>query len=164
VKKNFLNQKNGGNFGTNDVKMKNKYQNQNTETKVEEPMVAYANPLNIIDTARKGIKISNALDLVNKLGLSQLEFANILHVSLRTVQRFESSKLLDSDGSSKIIQLQNINTKGVNVFGSQSSFNQWIRTPLLSLNNKTPLQYFDTPFGFQLIEQLLGRIEHGIFA
>ena len=111
MKKNFLNQKNGGNFGTNDVKMKNKYQNQNTETKVEEPMVAYANPLNIIDTARKGIKISNALDLVNKLGLSQLEFANILHVSLRTVQRFESSKLLDSDGSSKIIQLQNINTK-----------------------------------------------------
>lgn len=149
--------------------MKKKYITIEKINKVEEPMVAYevninSNPLSIIESARKGISFSKALELADKMSLSQLEFANILHISLRTLQRYEVSKVLDADESSKIIQLQSINNRGVQVFGDQKSFNLWLRTSLISLTNKTPIQYFDTPFGFQLISQILGRIEHGIFA
>ena len=37
-------------------------------------------------------------------------------------------------------------------------------TPALAFHWETPLDYADTEIGAQAVEQLLGRIEHGIFS
>jgi putative toxin-antitoxin system antitoxin component (TIGR02293 family) len=118
----------------------------------------------LIEIARKGLKMSY-LHLVSKgLSLSLQEISTILHVSMRTLQRYAASKVLDSDISAKLLHLDALKTEGVDVFGSERDFNVWLRTELPVLQGHTPLSYLDTPFGFQLVQQVLGRIKHGIFA
>jgi putative toxin-antitoxin system antitoxin component (TIGR02293 family) len=71
---------------------------------------------------------------------------------------------MDADASSKIIQLSILKEQGLSVFGDQSSFNEWLKQPVPELDNATPLSMLDTPFGYQILFQILGRMEHGIFA
>lgn len=152
-----------------------KYQNISNESYlVNEPAAAYLSStsssdyqgadLRVIRHAREGIKIGYLLELTDLIGLTQMEICKILHISLRTLQRYEPDYVLDSDASSKVIQLGMLHRRGLDVFGDTKDFNYWLKAPISSLEGKAPLDYLDTPFGFQLINQILGRIEHGIFA
>ncbi len=41
---------------------------------------------------------------------------------------------------------------------------EWLKSPLPALAGKTPLEFADTEPGAQEVEDLLGRIEHGVFS
>lgn len=114
--------------------------------------------------SRKGLDMTYLSNLISRLSLSLKETAQILHISLRTLQRYGKTDTLDKDISSKLLYLAKLEGIGLQIFDSQESFNTWLRTPAPSLNNHTPLSYLDTPFGFELVEQTLGRMAHGIFA
>jgi putative toxin-antitoxin system antitoxin component (TIGR02293 family) len=118
----------------------------------------------MIKYARTGIDMTFIKQTMDRLRLSLKEIADILHISLRTLQRYKDDTKLDTDASSKVIYLKKLESTGVRVFGSYDAFAKWLRTPILALDGFTPLSYLDTPFGFELVEQTLGRIEHGIFA
>lgn len=142
---------------------------ETTLSLVEEPSFAFelSTPNNIsqmINYARQGINMKYLTNLTEKLALNLQEMGNILHVSLRTLQRYSPTKVLDSDASAKVLNLTALQAHGLAVFGSEKDFNDWLRTEVPSLGNKTPLSYLDTPFGFTLVDQTLGRIEHGLFA
>jgi putative toxin-antitoxin system antitoxin component (TIGR02293 family) len=138
----------------------------------EEPAVVFINTprhtalsdLTIVHNARLGIKVGYFLYLGEKMDLSLTDLAKILNVSLRTLQRYMPDQILDTDASSKVIQLSLLYQHGMEVFGSQESFNTWLKAPVMDLEYQTPLSFLDTPFGFDLVHQILGRIEHGVFA
>ena len=148
-----------------------KNKNVPTILKVEDSLAQYlpsseggqAHP-DVIQHARKGVSMSYLLRLARHMGISLQELAEILHVSLRTVQRYSDEKVLDTDLSSKAILLASLHKKGVQVFGSDEAFSEWLRTPVPVLDGNKPISFLDTPFGFQLLHQVLGRIEHGVFA
>ncbi|MEE9372290.1 MAG: antitoxin Xre/MbcA/ParS toxin-binding domain-containing protein [Saprospiraceae bacterium] len=140
-------------------------------TRLAEPLVAYNastgtsfDPLEMIKSTRAGIEMSTILGLSKKLLLTTTELSKILHISLRTLQRYSSSTVLNSDISSKALQLEKLHNFGFDVFGDSTSFGEWLHIKVPALGGERPLDYLDTPFGFLLIEQMLGRIEHGIFA
>jgi putative toxin-antitoxin system antitoxin component (TIGR02293 family) len=171
-RKNIKNQINDIIFVTNDVDMEN-YKDMNNDCAndniANEPSMTYlrspiSNTADMINFARQGINMKYLIGLTEKLALNLQEMGEILHVSLRTLQRYAPTKILDTDASSKILNLAALQSHGIEVFGSEKEFNIWLKSEVPSLENKTPLSYLDTPFGFQLIDQTLGRIEHGIFA
>ena len=41
---------------------------------------------------------------------------------------------------------------------------EWLKTPNLSLGDKTPLEYADTEVGAREVENLLGRIDYGVYS
>ncbi|MBK8953444.1 MAG: DUF2384 domain-containing protein [Chitinophagaceae bacterium] len=49
------------------------------------------------------------------------------------------------------------------MIGSKEAFIEWVHSPLISLGNKTPLDFLDTTFGIQLVLKILGRLEQGVF-
>jgi putative toxin-antitoxin system antitoxin component (TIGR02293 family) len=147
--------------------MKEYTQDINTNSILEEPSALYGyifDSNNLIEFARRGLSMSYLQKLANNLSLSLLEISEILHVSLRTLQRYTATKKLDKDISSKLLTLTALHHHGVLVLGSEADFSAWLKAPVSVLNNKTPLSFLDTPFGFTLVDQALGRIEHGIFA
>lgn len=120
--------------------------------------------LSIIRHARSGIKMGFLLYLAQLMTLGLSDLARLINVSLRTVQRYSPEFVLDADASSKVILLSMLNIHGKEVFGDQKIFNKWLKEPVKELDNRPPLELLDTPFGYRIIHQILGRIEHGIFA
>lgn len=53
--------------------------------------------------------------------------------------------------------------KALEISGSPEKLTRWLQTPLPSLAHHTPLSLLHTEDGRQQVEDVLGRIEHGIF-
>lgn len=117
-----------------------------------------------IALARKGITMRYLKKLADLLDLNLLDLSKILHISIRTLQRYAEDKLLEPDVSSKVIRLAELERRGLDIFGDAHSFSLWLKEEVLALDGARPIDFLDTPFGFDLINRLLGRIEHGILS
>jgi len=52
----------------------------------------------------------------------------------------------------------------IGVLGSLNSAELWLRSPNQRLNGQSPLERLCQPDGYEIVLELLGRIEHGIFS
>ncbi len=132
---------------------------------LEEPEVPYGIlNFDLISLSRHGILKKYLLQLSKKLSFTMHELAKVLHISERTLQRYHAEDPLSSEASERAILLAQLYHRGIEVFGSAENFNDWLRTPLPAFEQQAPLHFLDTSFGFQLVLEELGRIEHGVFA
>jgi len=124
-----------------------------------------ADALSLIEMVRKGINYSSYLPIFEKSSINIQEWAHILQVSERTIQRHKkeniSFKPLQSE---KILQIAFLIDKGQEVFGDNTKFSQWLGAECLALGGNKPKELLDNFFGIQLIENELEKIQHGIFA
>jgi putative toxin-antitoxin system antitoxin component (TIGR02293 family) len=103
-------------------------------------------------------------DLAFSLGLTKKEYANYLHVNARTLDRNLKEKFtLDIDKTEKILLLWELMKRGIDVFGSEEKFSIWIREFNTALQKK-PIDMFSTITGINLVNNLLTRIEYGVFS
>jgi putative toxin-antitoxin system antitoxin component (TIGR02293 family) len=158
---------------------------QNKSMEANEPMVAYglsgslnpfsnllggsqsANAGNDFDTikfAREGFPKKVLLALAKKISLSLQELAYILHISERTLQRYDDDVIIKTEYAEKAVELARLYTRGQEVFGSMDKFKLWIKAPSLIFNGEAPVSLLDTSAGFDMVFTELGRIEYGIFA
>lgn len=118
----------------------------------------------ILQLTRSGLSKHTLLGLAKKISITIQELANIMHISERTLQRYEDDAIVKSEYTEKAVELARLYTRGEEVFGSMESFKTWMKLPNHIFNNETPLALLDNSFGFDMIFNELGRIEHGIFA
>jgi len=59
-------------------------------------------------------------------------------------------------------ELARLTQRVAEVIGSVAAARVWLRTPKLGLGGATPLTHARTELGARDVEELLGRIEHGI--
>lgn len=165
--------------------MSYKSKRSDTPNIVSEPMVAYvtggsgnpfynllgasgslkfSNEFDVINLARKGFSKSSLLALGKKISLNLQELANILHISERTLQRYDDNEIIKLEYAEKAVELARLYTRGEEVFGSIDKFKLWMKTPGLIFNGETPVSMLDTSAGFDMVFRELGRIEHGVFA
>ena len=158
---------------------------QNIKNELHEPMAAYvvqggmpsfynllggsrglslSSDFDIINIARKGFSKSILLTLAKKISLNIQELATILHISERTLQRYEDDAIIKTEYAEKAVELARLYTRGEEVFGSLDKFKIWIKTPSVIFKGDAPVTILDTSAGFDLVFKELGRIEHGIFA
>lgn len=126
--------------------------------------IAYPSDFDLVSVARKGISKRNLLALAKKLYLTIEEISDILHISERTLQRYELATLIKTEHADRAIELAKLYERGAAVLGSYEAFNRWLRHSNYALKNQVPLTLLDTSIGFTLVLDVLGRIEHGIFS
>ena len=164
---------------TNDVIMKRKPVKYNIKEEklpmvMEKEMPSYAEATfssitsddahNLINRARIGISMRQLEKIINRYDLTLKEIAAILNISERTLQRYEDADILSKDASDRALHLQRLYERGAEVFGTLDNFMSWMKSPILIFKNEKPISFLDTIFGFEMLEDELGRIEHGIFA
>jgi putative toxin-antitoxin system antitoxin component (TIGR02293 family) len=54
--------------------------------------------------------------------------------------------------------------KAHQVFEDEATAIQWLKSPLKVLGGVSPIDLFDTSFGVQMVLDVLGRIEQGIYS
>jgi putative toxin-antitoxin system antitoxin component (TIGR02293 family) len=132
-----------------------------TYLKAEEPQSAY-----MVAQSRQGIPYS----FLEKLSaayhcLSPQDLSKILHVSERTLHRYEKDqRILPPPVSEKLLQLSMLFKAGLRVFEDIDAFNQWLSLPNIALGQVAPKSLLDTHFGIKLVQDVLFRLEHGVFS
>ncbi len=122
------------------------------------------NPLDLIDLGAKGVSKSQIGRLSEAMCLSMATIANLLVVSVRTIQRQPEEKAFDKNVSERAIKLAQLTAHGVNVFGAKEEFCTWLQTPVVALGDKTPMSILNSTMGVELVDDIIGRIEHGVFS
>lgn len=120
--------------------------------------------LDLIQITRKGLKKNSLFFLADYLGISMNQLSDLLHTSYRNLQRKDANEMMDSYKTEKALELATFAQRGTEVIGTTEGFREWIKSPLLSLGNKRPLDFLDTTFGIQLILKVLGRLEQGVYS
>ncbi len=125
---------------------------------------ALLTPLQLIDRSRQGLAGTEADRIARLLGVSDKEMAPLLNQSVATFHRQTKTGRLDAATSERLLLLGRLAQYGATVFQNQGKFTRWLRRPLRLLGDRSPLALMDSPTGVQLVEDILGRIEYGVFS
>jgi putative toxin-antitoxin system antitoxin component (TIGR02293 family) len=121
--------------------------------------------LSLIQAVRKGIKYAFFTKITEKSPFTLPEWAQFLHLTNRTMQRYKSEdKTFDAIYAEKIVEITMLYKYGVEVFGNEQKLNIWLETDSIVLGGVKPKSLLDSVFGINLIKDELTRIEHGILA
>jgi putative toxin-antitoxin system antitoxin component (TIGR02293 family) len=102
--------------------------------------------------------------LADQLGVTLKELAPLLQLSESTLHRLRRQTSLAGPTAERVALLQGIVQHGLRVYdGDDMALREWLRYPLGELDGRTALQTLTTIAGFTQVDDVLGRIEHGIF-
>lgn len=110
-----------------------------------------------------GLKTEHLETVQNLFGITLEELADLLLVSPRTLLRRKKEAVLPLDESDRLQEILLVFKKAIAVLGSERHAKEWFKTENYALAYKIPLHLIRTTPGRKLIEELLHRIEHGIF-
>ncbi|MHC8401102.1 antitoxin Xre/MbcA/ParS toxin-binding domain-containing protein [Pseudomonas sp. MDT1-17] len=122
----------------------------------------------IIRYTQEGFDLNDVRDM---LSISDLYMAHglvqrITGKSLRTVQRLAKETKpvrLNQQQSTVAFQYAQALEHAINVFGNQQLAEDWLKKPCKYLDGNIPLELIDNSLGFQVVEDYLTRIEHGVY-
>jgi putative toxin-antitoxin system antitoxin component (TIGR02293 family) len=73
-------------------------------------------------------------------------------------------RILTTLGTDKARRLERVVAQAQRSFGDAAKAQRWLRKPKRELNGRSPLACLANEAGARLVEDLLARIEHGMFA
>lgn len=125
--------------------------------------VFIADKMLIIEAIRVGIPYS-LFDLIQHYApFSEQDWAEFLNISTKSLQRYkQSSRQFKPNQSEKIIEIAEVTTIGLDVFGDITKFRLWLDTPNYSLGNLKPMELIKDSYGKELVISELTRINYGI--
>lgn len=117
----------------------------------------------LIKKSREGMKYTAFSELQKSIPLKPEDWSNVLHLSMRTLQRYKKEKIdFGPIYSERIIEVQLLFNKGHDVFGDKDNFHNWLNAKNIALGGISPVSLLDNTFGIMMLKDELTRIEHGI--
>jgi putative toxin-antitoxin system antitoxin component (TIGR02293 family) len=110
----------------------------------------------------KGFPYRSLEFVLSKFHLDLPRMSRILSVPPRTMARRKAEQRLTAQESDRLARLARILTYASQVFGSEEKASTWLTRPHRVLEGTAPIELLDTDLGTQVIEAMLGRIEHGV--
>ncbi|MBK5550285.1 MULTISPECIES: antitoxin Xre/MbcA/ParS toxin-binding domain-containing protein [unclassified Pseudomonas] len=122
----------------------------------------------IIQYTQEGFDLSDVQDMLSTstLYMEHNLVQRITGKSIRTVQRLvkETKPVrLNQQQSTVAFQYAQTLEHATNVFGDQQLAEDWLKKPCKYLDDHVPLELIDNSLGFQVVEDYLTRIEHGVY-
>ncbi len=119
----------------------------------------------LINAGSKGIPKASVDELAAHLGISRKSMAeDIFDLSVKTLERKSSSEKLDKRTSSHALEIAKVIQHAYEVFEDEEKLRRWINKENRALNGMKPLALFDTLTGLNMVNDILGRIEEGVYS
>ena len=116
-----------------------------------------------VEKIREGFSFSVFRNLRDLLGLTDAELASYLLIPIRTFRRRAQTKSFDREQSDRLARVAAVYLKAAKIFGPDQA-GEWMKTPLPALGGNTPLALSDTTLGASDVEDLIGRIDYGVYS
>lgn len=145
------------------IKKKAEYKPHLKASKMQEPPVNFT-PVKSLPLV-KDFTYREFKKIADKVPFTQQEWSDMLHLSERTLQRYaKANSTFPFSVTDRILQIDKVIKRGVEVFGSLDKFIGWLRSNPFMLEERLSLQSLRTIDGINRVLTQLGRIEHGLFA
>ena len=118
----------------------------------------------LIRQIQKGLRFSELQTLQNSLDLPFEQLAAKLCISRSTLHRRKAAGRLSPDESDKVMRLSRLLDHAAKVFGDVEKARAWLKFPQVGLGGAVPLDYAQTEVGAREVDDLLGRIDYGVYS
>jgi putative toxin-antitoxin system antitoxin component (TIGR02293 family) len=117
-----------------------------------------------LQAVEAGVPIATMNSFVAESGMKLKDVLEVV-IPLRTLKHRKARKEpLSLDESDKLVRLIRVYDLAVRVFGEREKAVYWLSEPKRRFNERTPIQMMRTGMGASMVEEMLGQIEHGMFA
>ena len=163
------------------------YTQKTTKERVSEAAVDYAAPvpatasgqheylsllgLRSFDTAsllkrlEEGLSYAAFERLKTRLDVTSHELADAALITHRTLARRKKEGRFGPGESDRLVRLSRVFARAIELFeGDVEGARSWLMQPVLGLGNAVPFELARTEVGAREVENLIGRIEHGVIS
>src|SRR4029453_11548472 len=128
------------------------------------PRAKAKHPTELIRQIQKGLRFTELETLQQSLHMPFEQLAAKLAISRSTLQRRKAAGRLSPDESDKVMRLSRLLEHATNVFGDVEKARAWLKFPQRGLGGAVPLDYAETEIGAREVDNLLGRIDYGVYS
>ena len=119
----------------------------------------------LIRQVGKGFSFHALHALESHSGIPVAQIVRIMGIPSRTLARRKASGRLTADESEKLLRLSSTFENALELFeGNRRQALAWLSSPKKEFEDQTPLEYSRTEVGAREVEDLIGRLEHGVFS
>lgn len=118
----------------------------------------------LIACVKRGLPMASFYELSSEMDIQPARLMAVLNIASRTLVRRKKEGRLGKDESERLYRVGRLFERAVQALGSKEAARTWLKTPKKALGNEVPLEYAETEIGAREIDDLLGRLEHGVFS
>jgi putative toxin-antitoxin system antitoxin component (TIGR02293 family) len=119
----------------------------------------------LIRQVEKGLPFRVVERLRRNMALTSEEFAELIQVRPRTLSRRKEEGRLQPDESDRALRASRLFGGALELFeGDVAAARTWLSSAQPALGGAVPLSVAKTELGAREVEQLIGRLEHGVFS
>lgn len=121
-------------------------------------------PAKMIEQVQGGLPLQELDALRDSLEVPMERLASKLGISKATLHRRKAQGRLGPAESERVVRFARLMGKAAKVLGGIEAARQWLNSPQFGLGGAVPLDYAETEIGAREVENLLGRIEYGVYS
>ena len=118
----------------------------------------------LIQSLKAGLPVCELDDLRSNLDLPMERLVPMLGISKATLHRRKLAGRLDAAESDRVVRFARLLGQAATVMESLDDGRRWLTSPQVGLGGAIPLEYAETEVGAREVENLLGRIEYGVYS
>jgi putative toxin-antitoxin system antitoxin component (TIGR02293 family) len=121
--------------------------------------------LPLLRRVEEGFDFRSLESLQRALGLPMETVAELANIAPRTLSRRKEQGRLMPDESDRLVRVSRLFSKAIDLFeGDEAAARQWFTSGAVALGGQAPVTFARTETGSREVEDLLGRLEHGVYS
>lgn len=121
-------------------------------------------PAHLIPLLKAGLPVQELNELQGYLAMPLDKLVPMLGISKATLHRRKTSGRLDVAESDRVVRYARLLGRAAVVMESLENGRRWLSSPQVGLGGEVPLNFAQTEVGAREVEDLLGRIEYGVYS
>ncbi len=120
-------------------------------------------PLKLVVRVQRGLSFSALERFQKNTALSTVDLAQVVQIPVRTLMRRKRQGRLQPDESDRLLRASRIFGRALELFeGDIAAARRWLSTPLPAFGGARPIAVAGTDVGATEVDNVIGRLEHGI--
>ena len=118
----------------------------------------------LLGGVEEGLPYRSFEAVADRFGLSRAEVAAALRLPARTLARRKRERKLRPDESDRLVRFARVASEAARVLGDEQKAGAWLRDSNIAVGGERPIDLLKTDLGARQVEDVIGRIEFGVYS